>query len=1538
MNKKFFTLIASALMLAGTVLNAQDAPIPKGTIAPLESGKKYQIALTTVKFLEDALQGKTPFSGTITTTPSAVTSYKAWLTTTGVAVSVDNAKLLYNALHTPGVVIPGLTEPGSSRSMNPLMYGWIDQSGNLRGTSWETFDRNGNNGGAKFYESIFCLTLDQVTTTGTAPLNVYSFANGFQLMADPKLATIKGSLPTTDAKSASGQPCEWPAYPSTFYTTAPGNVALNAGTGTVGDWGYSSIYGGQNQHWMPLYVYEQGDQKRDSAYTFVVDIHSPNQLRMVKTSMDNIRTGYLNESTILFEFVQPAPRVLSAEDYNTKMGLEQLNGTKGRILAFDPKPNYTPADPNADLSTYWKDMAKTAPWHYLKLYAEKANEFTPSGTGAIADKITDLKTKNYNKGNWLYFRVAKNEQYQDFDDWNIEGQYLHVDTNYYGAVNSEYLKFNFSSLYEGIRANTKAVSAIPGITFEKLSNGKTVIAARHLQGIDERYPNDSWYTTFTQPQYVSDFINQYRFQATYFWYNDSLAIDVLQANMKPRTWSGNDIAAPATPVDQPADRSWYLYEPISWQPPYFEWAIVDGRWISTAGGLNAASHTNLATPQYGDNHKANIGFLTDRLTGNKATEGDYLHVKLADLPNNAKYLSIGGRTIGTTMGFGLDKCSGSAETSIPEGVYVIRNIGLDKYLTVPINRTYTDDDPAYDGAGENYWRNYGQRAEWVTPRYNDAAKVMDVDPMRMPSYHWIVKKVDKLNGETSPINLINREFPEIIFRNVKLVKDEDGFELTGNGLNLRLAINNLTDRNNATAATASFQLVPADLLKLPYLGYYKAPSSTAEQKFDLNYFNWAFETEPQVYFLDKAERDSTLRVSRARTLQFRFQEYGKVDNKYGYTPTAYDTEDLVGVQLLRRAYYLEADFYENGQKVTRRVRVNAEGRYMLERDDNSTYPPVTPFLFKTQNVGKNVIGETADFYAMVQVSFSYATALAKHNNVRTVGNYYYRKPGASSDSWVTSYVADFGRLNIMGDVLWAYQNVNTSSVTSTFAVTQYTPPIYRRFDGGKYTYNNKEDARATTEEAFKGGKGNPQGPLYLKFRNVIDPQYYLFENTNEVSDRKPNGNPYRSELKNTALSFLGTQNALVYPELLKAEKEGDYVTTYTFYVDTAFSARTADGKYVANPMEEKAHATLTPKPQYMLALNPSILPARKIWWGEGSHVWLDAEGKPLPGQDWTTPDYNDPVELTVKAMTIGDYLFNAIDSIAAGNLDYQGKAIDNIGKTTRLSFIRGAHVGDTFYVLTGTQYGNTNLWSAEKIQVYDKLYGILSSLPVFYKHYLGRNDHFKPRFADRAMYSNAAAVQKAIAKAKSKITKTGDEFNTYFNTNDDDGKKNKYNGNSMVFQFRLANISDYENIDRKFYIESRADNDEQYAPEKAYFLQEINRGAVVVNAQAVNYNTPSIDLAPLGFQVDQKDIELDDKGDAPATANEAASLSDAARVISGVNQISILNAAGKTVTVTNVLGQTVAKTVATSDNATITLPKGIVVVSVDGKSTKAVVK
>jgi hypothetical protein len=66
--------------------------------------------------------------------------------------------------------------------------------------------------------------------------------------------------------------------------------------------------------------------------------------------------------------------------------------------------------------------------------------------------------------------------------------------------------------------------------------------------------------------------------------------------------------------------------------------------------------------------------------------------------------------------------------------------------------------------------------------------------------------------------------------------------------------------------------------------------------------------------------------------------------------------------------------------------------------------------------------------------------------------------------------------------------------------------------------------------------------------------------------------------------------------------------------------------------------------------------------------------------------------------------------------------------------------------------------------------------------------------------------------------------------------------------------------------------------------------------------------------------------------------SAAVQVIGGSGAVTVLNANGKSVSVANVLGQVVAKTVATSDRVTIAAPKGIVVVSVGGEAVKAVVK
>ena len=74
------------------------------------------------------------------------------------------------------------------------------------------------------------------------------------------------------------------------------------------------------------------------------------------------------------------------------------------------------------------------------------------------------------------------------------------------------------------------------------------------------------------------------------------------------------------------------------------------------------------------------------------------------------------------------------------------------------------------------------------------------------------------------------------------------------------------------------------------------------------------------------------------------------------------------------------------------------------------------------------------------------------------------------------------------------------------------------------------------------------------------------------------------------------------------------------------------------------------------------------------------------------------------------------------------------------------------------------------------------------------------------------------------------------------------------------------------------------------------------------------------------------------TANEAIAAEPGVQVIGGQGVVTVQGAAGKVVTVANILGQTIANQVAASDNVTIAVPAGIVVVAVDGEATKVVVK
>ena len=86
-------------------------------------------------------------------------------------------------------------------------------------------------------------------------------------------------------------------------------------------------------------------------------------------------------------------------------------------------------------------------------------------------------------------------------------------------------------------------------------------------------------------------------------------------------------------------------------------------------------------------------------------------------------------------------------------------------------------------------------------------------------------------------------------------------------------------------------------------------------------------------------------------------------------------------------------------------------------------------------------------------------------------------------------------------------------------------------------------------------------------------------------------------------------------------------------------------------------------------------------------------------------------------------------------------------------------------------------------------------------------------------------------------------------------------------------------------------------------------------------------------------FNMDENETRTPTANEEISAEGASVVVAGTNgAVVVKGAEGKNVIVSTILGKVVANEVLTSDNAQITAPAGVVVVSVDGESFKVVVK
>ena len=168
---------------------------------------------------------------------------------------------------------------------------------------------------------------------------------------------------------------------------------------------------------------------------------------------------------------------------------------------------------------------------------------------------------------------------------------------------------------------------------------------------------------------------------------------------------------------------------------------------------------------------------------------------------------------------------------------------------------------------------------------------------------------------------------------------------------------------------------------------------------------------------------------------------------------------------------------------------------------------------------------------------------------------------------------------------------------------------------------------------------------------------------------------------------------------------------------------------------------------------------------------------------------------------------------------------------------------------------------------------------------------------DFSLYVDSAYVNRTATIVKDTIAYEGDLK---------DGKQNKY----KVRDAKNTSLVGFKVIE-----------------EGGYEIVALNSGKklAVVNGVVIFSNN----VAPLTFTTEA--------AEAP-TANEGVEVSEV-KVIATEGGVQIVGATGKKVVVSNILGQVVANTVITSDNATIAAPQGVVVVAVEGEeAVKAIVK
>ena len=310
------------------------------------------------------------------------------------------------------------------------------------------------------------------------------------------------------------------------------------------------------------------------------------------------------------------------------------------------------------------------------------------------------------------------------------------------------------------------------------------------------------------------------------------------------------------------------------------------------------------------------------------------------------------------------------------------------------------------------------------------------------------------------------------------------------------------------------------------------------------------------------------------------------------------------------------------------------------------------------------------------------------------------------------------------------------------------------------------------------------------------------------------------------------------------------------------------------------------RPLYMFVVNPDSVPAYTFC--KDGNIEAPHGLNPSCGHEESYDGY-----------LAGRFMINLQDSVDLyENINkLQNASIFKHNNKTRLVFVEAVHKGDKLYVL------KSNYTLA--MQPWDKK-GSKTVIAIEQDGHKYINPKY---FKDNEAFLAVIDVTKA-----------------------DDANK-------AAFALRRVGFEgDGSAVENQFYIETAATGYGAFKGETAAWLKEEDGVAVLAQKANKNGNHEGSDDA-INEGINQATpFTFDFENATTPTENETIGTS-AISVVATDGAVIVKGALGKKVTISNVLGQTIANTVLTSDEVTITAPAGYVTVAIEGEAAvKAIVK